>query len=494
MVKKFKLSIQHLWPITVVVGIFIFTSTHPIRPQDFWWHMAVGREIISSGQIPLVDSYSFTMPGQAYPSYQMFWLMEVVMYLVYRLGGGELVIFLHSFVITGAYSIILWLCYQVSRSWRIAAFGVLFAAALGLNDWNVRPQAVTFFLGALILFAINRVRLAHSKAWLVVIPLSMVLWVNSHGTFPIGLAMLGVWWLEEAWMSISQINSFKERLLLPTMIVLIGGVACLLNPQGFGIVHYVRTLTGSQVVQDLVPEWAPPSFETIGGTIFLIGFLISACILALSPKRPSFSQMAYFILFSLLGLKTMRGVIWFGMIIAPVLADHLNAIIMTRVSMKQDDSIDVGSTRLNRIFVIVLLLLAFFSLPWFKKFLPLPPLKAGIFSYETPIDATRFLLEEELPGPLFHSMSFGSYLIWEAQPDYPVFVDSRIELYDYDIWRDYILASSGGCDWQIILDRYDIQTIMAGPVEQAGLISSLDNSQSWLRVYTDPAAVIFTRK
>ncbi len=93
---SFHLRIEHLWGLAALVGIFVFVNTHPIRPQDFWWHIAIGREIASTGKIPTTDVYSYTEAGQPYPSYQMFWLMETVLYELYRLGGPALVVFLHS--------------------------------------------------------------------------------------------------------------------------------------------------------------------------------------------------------------------------------------------------------------------------------------------------------------------------------------------------------------------------------------------------------------
>ncbi|HDQ34975.1 MAG TPA: hypothetical protein ENN14_01525, partial [Chloroflexi bacterium] len=108
------LSIEHLWALTVLVGIFVFVNTHPIRPHDFWWHMAVGREILATGRIPLVDTFSYTAAGTPYPSYQMFWLIETALYLLYRTGGAALVIFVHSLVITTAYGLLLWLGQRLS--------------------------------------------------------------------------------------------------------------------------------------------------------------------------------------------------------------------------------------------------------------------------------------------------------------------------------------------------------------------------------------------
>ncbi len=66
------IPVAYLWPLTVLLGVFAFLNTHPIRPHDFWWHMAVGREILTTGRIPTVDAFSFTAAGAPYPSYAAF--------------------------------------------------------------------------------------------------------------------------------------------------------------------------------------------------------------------------------------------------------------------------------------------------------------------------------------------------------------------------------------------------------------------------------------
>ena len=213
---RWPISVAHLWPLTVLLGVFAFLNTHPIRPHDFWWHMAVGREILATGRIPTVDTFSFTATGAPYPSYTAFWLPEVVLYLIYSLGGPTLVIFAHSLTVTAAYGLTLALAWRVSGSPRIAAAAVFFAAALGINDWNVRPQAATFFLVPLFLWAIHEIRRGEAEeedrrgktragrrlgfwGWLAVFPLGMALWVNCHGSFPLGLLIVGLWLADEVW-------------------------------------------------------------------------------------------------------------------------------------------------------------------------------------------------------------------------------------------------------------------------------------------------------
>lgn len=479
-------SVAHLWPLTVLLGIFAFLNTHPIRPHDFWWHMAVGRETVTTGRIPTVDTFSFTAAGTPYPSYAMFWLPEVALYGLYSLGGPALVVFAHSIVVTAAYGWTLALAWRLSGSPRVAAAATLFAAALGINDWNVRPQALTFFLAPAFLWAIHEYRRRPRPGWLAVFPLGMMLWVNSHGSFPLGLLILGLWLVEEAWRGIGRSN--PAHLRASALALGLAALAVLVNPRGPRVVSYPATMSTAPVIQKMVPEWAPPTPDTVTGTVFLIGLLLTAALLALSPRRPSPMELLSFLGFGALGLKTVRGSVWFGLVMAPLWAVHLPAVFCGVVPMRSAPARSWPATGMAGLLVV----LALVTLPWFKERLPLPPAKAGLISAETPVAATDFLLRERPPGPLFHFMPFGSYLIWAAQPEYPVFVDSRIELYPVEVWMDYLHISAAECGWEERLARYGVRTLMLSPQEQPALVAAARESPHWRPVYQDGTAVIFT--
>jgi len=494
-----RISIQHLWVFAVLIGIFAFVNTHPIRPHDFWWHMAIGREIVESGEIPQVDAYSQMMNGQPYSSYQMYWLADVGLYAGYKLGGAALSVLLQSLIIMLAYAVIYLLCFRVSRSWRIAAFGTIFAAALGLNNWNLRPQIVTYLFGALFLWAIYEYRMRPRKGWLLVFPAAMMLWVNTHGSFPIGLLLLGIWLLDEVFRALrarlsgNDVEAGLRRVWPPVIALLITVLATLANPRGIGVFEYLITMSTNSVVQNLVPEWAPPTFNTTGGTMFNIGLLLSALILALSPRRPGFFQVICFLGFAVLALKTTRGIIWYGLVLAPVLSDHVSALSSQFRRPKPAPGSSGGVPAINLAFLTLMVLMAFISLPWFKDSLHFPESKAGLIHVETPVKATEFLLEEHPQPPVFHAMSFGSYLIWAAQPEYRVFVDSRIELYPREIWHDYLLISNAQCGWEKRLEHYGINTLMLSPVEQPALVDTAMASAAWQELYRDPYAAVFVR-
>ena len=498
-IKLPRIDLEILWVLTVIVGVFVFVNTQPIRPHDFWWHLAVGQEIVTTRVIPTVDIYSYTMAGTAYPSYQMFWLADAALYSIYNFGGPEVIILVQSILITVAYGILLWLCWKISKSWRIAAVSMLFAVALGINNWNVRPQTISYLIGVIYLLAIYAYRVKPRIGWLFVFPVGMLVWVNSHGSFVIGLVLIGIWFGDELWQVVYSryMNRAKnplKQLWASLLVLVLTSGACLINPRGLGIINYVQNLTSNSVVQDLVPEWASPSFDSLSGVIFLISLMLCAIILAISPTRPNFFQLEFFLVFGILGLRTLRGAVWFGIVMAPILAYHFSQLVKINRNNKSKEPTQAGRHIANLAILILLLLGAVVSLPWFKSSLPLPPLKAGLVSTETPLEAIEYLLSEEAPGQLFHDMGFGSYLIWAARPEYKVFVDPRIELYAPQIWGDYIAISRALPGWEEKAADYGIQTMMLNPETQPRMINALRITPGWRLVFEDLSAVIFIKE
>ena len=492
------LSPRMLWVLALITIVFTYINMGQIAPNDFWWHMAIGRDILTNRQIPLYDIYSFTMQGQPYPSYQMFWLMETWFYTLFSIGGAQLVIFLHSLVITGTYAIILILCWQNSHKWGVTTLCLFFAIALGIYAWNVRPQAISFLIGSLFLYAIHAYRQGANKVWLLVFPLGMLIWVNSHGSFPVGLVLIGIWLGDEVFNFViarrrDGVTELKS-LYVAGIILLITTAFCFINPRGIRIVTYLSTMISNPAVQTSIPEWAAPSFISPIGPLFFASMLFSILVLALSPRRPSFFQLLTFLVFSFLALRTTRGVVWFGLVMAPILANHLSLITEMYYPVKKQSHSQRKFVKVNLFFLGALILLAVASLPWARDYLPIPLERKKYIAQDTPVSATEYIMNQKMPNNLFNDMGFGSYLIWAAQPNNKVFVDPRIELYPPEVWTDYHIISNGIPGWEQRLENYDAQTLMLSKTYQEKLIDELMESSLWELVYQDEIAVIYTKR
>lgn len=489
---------DYLWPVAVLACLFAFVSTHPIRPHDYWWHMAVGREIVSTGHLPAVDVYSYTVPGKPYPSYNAYWFSDVLMYEVYRLGGPAMSVFVHTLIITGTYCLVLVLCWRLSGNPRIAALAVLCAAALGIENWNLRPQAFSFLIFTLYLCLIQEFRLNAKvpRALLLAFPALAVVWVNCHGSSPLALVLLGVWLLETLWERWRIGPQAPREVWVPMAALGLAAAALLVNPLGIGLFAYLREMNTNIVVRHQ-PEWQPASMGSLDGiAFFVLAPLGLALLLWAGRARSGLYHWLMFLGFAVLAAKTGRAIIWFGLVLAPIVAELLPRLLPWGRRLPAGTASPAEGRRSQRdpgatILIVCFVGLMIVTLPWFKQYLPMPPKKAGLIAAETPVAATEYLLQHHLPPQVFHNMPYGSYLIWRAYPQYHVFLDSRIELYPAWLWDIYSGATSAAPGWQDNFKRFGVRTVMASRSMQPWLIDALAKEPGWQRVYEDSQTVIF---
>ena len=511
--KRRELSTELLWPLVAIAGAFILLATHPVRPHDFWWHLRAGEEILSTRSIPTSDTFSHTMAGTPYDNYASFWLVEFTYSILYRLGRLPLIIMVHSLVVTAAQAALLFLSRRVAGSWRAAASGTFLAMVLAFDNWNVRPQGVAYLFFALCLCAIWEYR-QQPRWWLLAVPpVTIAIWANCHGSFFLGFVLLGIWLADSVWSTSWLV--FRSRFQAdvsarsaltaaraPLMLLLISLAAALLNPRGLRIFSYITSISGNSVIRSMVLEWRPPGFDSWGGALFLAALLSLAILFAVSPRRPGVFALLTYVVFGIFALAASRNVVWFGMALAPVVAEHL-AALADSIRNLQGSGADLqargaGNSReklrfVNWTIASILLLASLMSLPWFKGALPLAAQKRGLISTETPVRATQELLDRDLPREIFNEMGFGSYLIWAAR-DVPVYVDTRIELYTENLWLEYLGISSAQPGWENRLKARGVNTLLLNPETQSALLASARASPDWRVVWEDAYSVLLTRK
>jgi hypothetical protein len=117
-----------------------------------------------------------------------------------------------------------------------------------------------------------------------------------------------------------------------------------------------------------------------------------------------------------------------------------------------------------------------------------PPLSAN-----TPVEATAWLAERaDLPGPLWADLNFASYHIF-ALREYPVWIDTRFELYPPEQWQRYLRIATAAPDWSDILDEEDVNLLMLDPDNQPRLLEALARADDWGLCYEDEVALLYVR-
>lgn len=508
-------TLDHVWLFAAVALIAMRPLLTPIPPHDFWWHMAMGRLIVQSGTIPQVDTFSYTQAGE--PFYNQGWLSQVLMYGLHQAGGIPLILVVQALVVTLAYGLLLWLCIRRSGALRLSvALLLLTTMPLSFDNWNVRPQTYAFPLFVAFLIILTRYRettppdgatpprhpLLQGRLWLL--PLLMVVWVNLHGSFVLGGGLIALTFVGEVvrrqlarWRGVA-ITSAPP--LWPLFFW--GGVTAvtlLVNPRGVGVVGYVFNLMGNSAVTTLVTEWAPPTIRDAGGTIFFLFLILVMVVLAYAPRPPDLVDMLLMVALLWLALGAGRSIIWFGMVATPLLVVQAAAWLQaaggaaTRQPRTGRARTSAGVPALNAALMGVIALMVLLTLPWVKPLLDLPPEVGALLSDDTPVAAVDYLQSqpaEEAPARLFHAMSYGSYLIWEA-PQQPVFIDPRIELYPYQQWLDY-MSLSGGNNVDTLLEQYQIDGLLLDNDDQARLVQQARKDPAWQVRYEDAYTTYLT--
>jgi hypothetical protein len=505
---RFVLTLEHVWLAAALMLIALRPLLTPIPPNDFWWHMATGRVILAQDAIPTLDSFSYTQAGQ--PFFNQGWLAQLLMYAIYQLGGIPLIAIFQALVIALAYGLLLRLCLLRTGHVQLSV-GLLLLTTLPLSfdNWLVRPQSYAFLLFAGFLTILTEYRLyGQNRLWLL--PPLMILWVNIHGSFVLGGVLIAVTlaaeWLKRWAAGWREATSWASRPIgapedvlkrpepqrLPALLpLLLWGAATalvlLINPRGPAVIGYVRNLLGTSAVTNLVTEWAPPTIRDPGGTIFFLFLFLCIVVLSYARRRPDLTDLLLFCAFLWNALSANRNIVWFGFVATLLVVVQAATLIGTPRQARGA----VGSPALNAVLIGTLGLMLAIALPWWKQTL-LPPSIGALLSEDTPVAAVAYMRDQpDRPRHLFHTEAYGSYLIWQA-PEQPVFIDTRIELYPIEQWRDYINLGQGN-NVAALLQKYDIDGLLLDAERQKPLIEAARRDGGWVERYKDAHTVYFTR-
>ncbi|HKR58861.1 MAG TPA: hypothetical protein VJS64_03935, partial [Pyrinomonadaceae bacterium] len=303
-------TFRRIFPLAFFLMIFALAVRQSayIDP-DLWWHLQTGQDIVATNSIPHVDIYSFTKAGSEWVTHE--WLSEVAIYGIYRAAGWGGLLIIFSALIT----ISLYIMYRRSDGKPyVAALAVLLASASSSPLFGIRPQMITFLFASIYIALLSRFERDGSSRQLWWMAPMMLLWVNFHAGYALGLALIGLYLVSFA-------IDRKWQLLRPMALILLVCTALVpLNPNGFRMFSYPLETLRSPAMAAYIEEWASPDFHQ---TMFLpLAILIFMLLgsLALSSKRASAGEIFLLIVTGFGALRSARHIPIFVLIAAPILA------------------------------------------------------------------------------------------------------------------------------------------------------------------------------
>lgn len=466
-------SYDFLWLSIGLLPLLVIAAMLPVQPHDYWWYLRLGKDIVETGAVPVVDTFSSTQAGM--PVVYQSWLSAVLFLLIYKSGGITATIFLVILLIGFVYAILWGMMRQGGLGPRLATLLILISALSGSNNWGVRPQlfAYPLFVGAL--WILLKWQEHEEKPLWLLIPLGF-LWANLHGSFILLFILAG--------LALVFGNGDRKKLLLVGVLTL---AITFINPRGYVLWQNVIETFTAPGIRNLSPEWRPPLNEGWQMNIFFAWMIVLVPLAAFARQRLSSFEWSLFLIFSWLAFSGLRYVVW-DLFIIVILTARLTP---NEILQWFDQPQEVKTPAVNLGLGFAMLLMPFLLLPgiresWWKD---APP----ALDPQTPVVAVSWLAEHpELPGVMWNDVVFGSYLI-HAMPSRPVWIDTRIQVaYTPEQARDYLFVQSAQPGWDDFLEKKGVNLLMLTQAQSA-LIAVVEDSNQWCEEYRDEVAVIFSR-
>ncbi len=466
-------SYDFLWLSIALFPLLIIAVLLPIQPHDYWWYLRLGKDILETGAVPVVDTYSSIQAGQ--PIVYQSWLSAVFLWLAFKTNGIPLTILLVALLIGLTYGMLWQLMRQGGIGSRLATLLTLMAGLSGSNNWGVRPQLFSYPLFLAVLWLLMKWQNREQKFLWLLVPLSL-LWTNLHGSFILFFILVGLAFVFG--------NGDRRNLFWVALAAL---AITLINPRGLMLWQAVIGTFTSPGIRDLSPEWLPPLNQGWQMNIFFGWLILLVPLAAFARRRLSAFEWLLFLSFSWLALTGIRYVIWDLFIVS-----MLTAFLMPESIVKWfDQHQDVKLPSLNFGLGFSFLLIPFLLLPgiregWWNE---APP----AVDPHTPVAAADWLeLHPELPVPMWNDVVFGSYLI-HAVPSRPVWFDTRIQvIFTAEQAEQYLFVQSAQPGWDSYLGKNKVNLLVLAR-SQPALVKAVRNSSQWCRQYEDGVALIFSR-
>ncbi|HEY6040666.1 MAG TPA: hypothetical protein VIX58_00930 [Anaerolineae bacterium] len=470
----------------VFILLFFYIAIGNLLDPDLWWHLRTGQFIVETHTIPHADIFSFTRAGNEWVTHE--WLTEVIMYGVYSAFGIGGLILLFSALATGAFTIL----FLRNTGHLFTAGAALLSSSL--TAWPLftpRPWLFSALLVSLYLYGLDRYARSGKTRTLWSLPLLMVLWVNLHGAFGLGLVLIALYALGIAVDDFIEQKPANEivRHLYPLGLALGGSaIAILVNPNGARMYTYPFETLGSPAMQQLITEWFSPDLHDANMQPFAAQLFITLGALALARGKARARDVILVAAFAYASLRASRNILYFALVSFPILVEYVGQWFDTQRTWQWlGPGPNPKMTGVINLIVLLVLTGVVGTYAW-QAIERQSQLQLATY----PVHAANFIQASHPPAPLYNTYNWGGYLIWQLYPEYQVFIDGRADVYTDPFFRAYADAQNDEFKGLALLTQYGIRTAIF-PAGDA-LAGALSRDPAWQVIFRDSVAVVLTRK
>ena len=465
-----------LFVVALVCIYYVVIAPFFVGHYDLGWHLAAGDLIRTQGSVPEHDPWSFTAGTKQW--FNLSWLWDVINSLLFEAGGFTAII-LETLLVGVLVAVGLFAICVANGAAPLAAAVAVFLACILYPAFaapdiflGATPGVITV-LGCVVFYAAC---LKPRALWMT--PPTMVLWVNMHGGFVVGPALIG------AFMAMAVLRGELAVAGRYALFLAISVAATLINPLG---VHVYQGLLGTlgHFALQYITEWQP-FFRVVPfpqAVPFCMYALLFAVLELADWRRGRIEARLLSWCFLAAGLWKLRYLSMFFVFSSLPIAVHLGNLLPGLLARPTDNH-RIGISGLIVLFCLPLL------------YARVVPPGVGFLPQTFPEQEIDYLSAQRPHARLLNHWNYGGFLIFKTRGAIPVFVDGRsATAYPDDLLRAYFALSQWEVDpaaWEGVLQRYDIDTVM-WPKAHLPLQQYLTASLGWRLAYVGPIANIYVR-
>ena len=460
---------SRLWAFLAVALPVLATMIGSLATTDLTFHLRAGNELLDTGRITMVDTWTFTAYGTPWVNQQ--WGAQLLLAVAERVGGWTGLLVFRAFLAGVTFACIYATCRLRGLSVRVSAILTLIAFSVVAIALGFRPQAMGMALFAILLYLVADRRTHPERLW--AIPVIVLVWANIHGSFFFGPLVLGLAWLDD-------LHDNAPRPHRTLLIAIVSGLAACITPYGPLVWVYAAGLSTNPQVTEGIAEWVPTNIRSEPGLLFFGSVLAVVVVIARLGRKVPWPTLAFLGVFFLIGAYAARGVAWWPLAAAVTVAGLLGD--PARRAAEVEKPTPRSFRRINLAMAAVIVLLGVYFLPFWRPNDPRTNAPEDFLTWAPP-DLTARLRELAVPGDrVFNPQEWGSWFEYEM-PYVLVGMDSRIEMYPEQVWEDYDDVIAGAEGWQERIETWGVTiAVMAErDVEMTNRLESI----GWRTVYTD---------
>jgi hypothetical protein len=465
-----------LFPVVAVFLIALVGNLPYELFQDSWLTIVGGREVVQNG-LPHHDTLAIWTQGREWVDQQ--WLAQLLFYGLYAFGGIKLALALHVVSAAGAFILAVVVARRRGGSTRAVCWiAVPTYFLLTWGSWNVRAQSIALLLFVLLVVLLIRDAHSPSRHVFFVLPL-LVLWANVHGTALTGAGLVALWGLTYAIERRKRpLGEWAPR----SAVLVVAPFVCLFaSPYATSLPSYYETMLFNSGFREFVTEWSPTAASVQTAPFFLLAFL-TVWLVGRQKERLLPFEKVLLAATLLIGLQTIRGVIWFTLVALMLVPVALDGVLKPNSRAMRFQLLNRSLIAMSLVGVIAALgVIAAKPSSWFERNYP-----SGILAAFDRVQARDPQMR------VFANETYGDWLLLR-RPDLRgrLAFDIRFELTSKKELERLLKIRWRGEGWQRLVAPYSLFVLNKGP--ESKLASALLRQPGARLEYRGWDAIVISR-